>query len=130
MAATYNDTELNYLADQEAARITHLSMHTADPGKTGANEATGGGYVRQPVTFNAAGTAGPLGVSLQPATVGKAWSSEATFDLAANTYTHAGGWTAATAGAFRGGNILTANQVLSLDGQVKCSVCVGPVLGG
>jgi hypothetical protein len=31
-----------------------LSLHTADPGTTGANEVTGGSYVRQAITWNAA----------------------------------------------------------------------------
>lgn len=131
MAATYTDAELNYLADQEAARITHLSAHTASPGTTGANEATGGtpAYARKSVTFNAAGTAGPLGSTLQPATVGKAWSSEVTFDLPSGTYTHAGGWSASTAGTFRGGNAFATGQVLSSQGQLKVSIAVGPVAG-
>jgi hypothetical protein len=62
--------ELNYIADQAAARITHLSLHTASPSTTGANEATGGSpaYARKSVTFNAAGAIGPLGGTLQPAT--------------------------------------------------------------
>ena len=35
----------------------HVSLHTADPGDTGANEISGGGYARQgPVTFANAGT--------------------------------------------------------------------------
>ena len=40
MAATWTDAELNAMADAEAARITHLSLHTGNPGTTGANEAT------------------------------------------------------------------------------------------
>lgn len=131
MAATLTDVEKNYLADQEAARIAALSLHTADPGTTGASEATGGSpaYARKTVTFNAAGAAGPLGATLQPATVGKAWSSEVTFDLAAGTYTHMGAWSATTAGTYRGGNALSASQTLTAQGQVKVSIAVGPVAG-
>lgn len=32
----------------------YASLHTADPGATGANELTGGSYERQPITFGAA----------------------------------------------------------------------------
>lgn len=131
MAATYTDADRNAMADAEAARITHLSMHTGNPGTTGANEASGGSpaYARKPVTFNAAGSAGPLGSSTQPATVGVAWSNEVTFDLNTGNYTHAGGWSALTGGSFRVGNALGAAQNLSAQGTVKVSVSVGPVTG-
>jgi hypothetical protein len=131
MAATYTDAERNFIADQEAGRISHLSAHTGNPGTTGANEATGGSpaYARKAVTFNPAGSNGPLGGTLQPGTVGIAWSSEVTFDLAANTYTHAGGWSAATGGTFRGGNAMAGSQVLAAQGQLKVSIGVGQVSG-
>lgn len=129
MAATYTDAERNYLADQEAARISYMSLHTGDPSTTGANEATGGSYARKVVTFNAAGTAGPLGSTLQPATVGKAWSTEVTFDAQAGTYTHFGTSTASTGGTFRGGNVLSTSQTLGAAGQIKVSIAVGPVTG-
>jgi len=32
----------------------YVSLHTGDPGSTGANEATGSGYSRVAITFNAA----------------------------------------------------------------------------
>lgn len=32
----------------------YLSLHTADPGTTGANEVSGGSYARQAITWNAA----------------------------------------------------------------------------
>lgn len=67
---------------------TYLSMHTADPGTTGANEATGGGYVRKATGWVAG------------ATDGVATGSQVTFDLAAGTYTHVGFQSAATAGTF------------------------------
>jgi hypothetical protein len=129
MPNTWTDAEKNAIADAEAARITHISLHTADPGTTGASEATGGSYARQAVTFNAAGAVGPLGGTLQPATVGKAWSTEVTFSVNAATYSHMGGWNALTTGTFRGGNALAASQVLGSAGQVKVSVAVGPVTG-
>ena len=131
MATLIPDAERNYLADQEAARITHLSLHTATPGTTGASEATGGSpaYARKAVTFNAAGAAGPLGSGLQPATVGVAWSSEVTFDVAAGTYTHWGAWSASTSGTYRLGNTLSASQSPSGQAQIKHSIGVGSVSG-
>lgn len=131
MAATWTDAELNAMADAEAARVSYASLHTANPGTTGASEATGGSpaYARKAVTFNAAGAAGPLGSGSQPATVGVAWSDEVTFDVPAGTYSHGGGWSAATAGTFRGGNALGASQTLESQGQVKVSLKVGPFTG-
>ena len=131
MAASYTDAERNLLADTEAARIAYLSLHTGATSTTGANEATGGSpaYARKAVTFNSSGATGPLGGTLQPATVGVAWSDEVTFDAAAGTYTHAGGWSAVTAGTFRGGNALASSQTLGSQGQIKVSIGVGQVSG-
>jgi hypothetical protein len=36
----------NARADATAALITHISLHSADPGATGTDEVTGGGYAR------------------------------------------------------------------------------------
>jgi len=73
----------------------YLSLHTADPGLTGANEVgtgTDADYVRKPVTFAAA------------ASRSKAIDSAATWtaNAAATTYvvTHVGVWDALTAGNF------------------------------
>ena len=131
MATLIPDAERNYLADQAAARISHLSLHTAPPALTGANEATGGApaYARKPVTFNAAGAVGPLGATLQPATVGVAWSTEVTFDVPAGTFTHWGAWSALTAGTYRQGNTLSATQTPTGQAQIKHSIGVGPVSG-
>ncbi|GAB3889548.1 phage tail fiber protein [Terrabacter terrigena] len=131
MATLIPDAERNYLADQEAARITHLSLHEGSPGVTGANEAAGGSpaYARKAVTFNAAGAVGPLGASAQPATVGVAWSSEVTFDVDAATYSHWGAWSAASAGTFRQGNVLSSSQSPTGQAQIKLSIGVGPFAG-
>lgn len=34
--------------------LSHVSLHTADPGTTGASEAAGGGYAAQAASWNAA----------------------------------------------------------------------------
>lgn len=44
----------NARADATAGLVTHLSLHSADPGTTGANEVTGGGYARLVPTYTAA----------------------------------------------------------------------------
>jgi hypothetical protein len=65
----------------------YVSLHTADPGETGANELTGGGYSRKPVTFNA-----PSGGSMTN-------SADIDFpNMPAATITHVALWDAASAG--------------------------------
>lgn len=44
----------NAAVNAVTALIGFLSLHTADPGTTGANEVTGSGYARQAITFGAA----------------------------------------------------------------------------
>lgn len=131
MATLMADLDRNALADFEAARITHLSLHTATPGVTGAAEATGGApaYARKAVTFTAGGAVGALGAGLQPATVGVAWSDQLTFDVDAGTYTHWGSWDSAAAGVYRIGNILAVEQTPATQGQILLSVGVGPFAG-
>ena len=42
-------TEVQVVAVAESAKLLFLSLHTATPGATGANEATGGAeHMRQP----------------------------------------------------------------------------------
>lgn len=67
----------------------YVSVHTADPGTTGTNEASGGApaYKRVATTWSA------------PAN-GQITGSQVTVDLPAGTYTHAGLWSAATGGTF------------------------------
>jgi hypothetical protein len=120
--------ERNAMTDAEIARLVYASVHTTDPGSTGAAEATGGtpAYARKLLVWNASGAQGPLGATLQPATIGTAWSTELTFDLAGATYAYYGAWSAVTAGTFRGGNQLLVSgspvpQVLSSQGQLKTS---------
>lgn len=105
------DNERNAIATAEAARLLFASLHTANPGTTGANEVTGGSpaYARKSLSFAAASG-------------GTATASEVTFDVPAGTYTHFGVWDAATAGTFRGGNPLSASQVVSSQGQIKLTV--------
>lgn len=85
--------EQNAITDLATARWTHLSLHTADPGSTGANEASGGTYARVALSWGAA-------------SAGDADAAEATVDVPAGAYTHYGIWSASTGGTFRGGDNL------------------------
>jgi hypothetical protein len=77
------------------AAMTHISLHTAYPGDSGASETSGGSpaYARQPVTWGAvAGSPPQFDVS-----------AALTFDVAAGiNIKWVGGFTALTAGTFKG----------------------------
>ena len=92
-----NDTAKNAMLDELASLIGFMSMHTADPGATGTNEATGGSpaYARKAVTW-AAAASGSVAASNQPA-----------FDVPAGTYTHCGLWSLVTGGTFYGSGDIT-----------------------
>ena len=67
--------------DAMAAEVVSVSMHTADPGSTGANEVTGGAYARQTPSWG----------SSSDGTV--ATDADMTFEIpAGNTVTHVGMW--------------------------------------
>lgn len=98
------EAEINAGVDFHSARITHLSLHTADPGTTGTSEVTGGGYARKAVTWGAA--AG-----------GVAEETAVSFDVPANiTVTHVGGWSAVSGGTFRGAATLEEPIVVPVGG--------------
>lgn len=123
---TYSPDELNAQADDVASRVQFVSVHTADPGATGAAEAAGDDYVRISPTFTGAGVEGVLGAALQPATDGISWSGQLTFDLPAGTFTHLGYSDEVTSGSFRGGEGLPAPITLAGPDQLKIGVGVGP----
>ena len=80
----------------------HVSLHTADPGNTGASECTGGSYARQSATF---GTIS-----------GKAVSNSGALEftgMPACTVTHVGIWSLASGGAFWWGGAATASKTLT-----------------
>ncbi|WP_017599194.1 phage tail fiber protein [Nocardiopsis lucentensis] len=71
---------LNGLLDGAGVdQATHMSLHTSDPGATGANEATGGSYARKAITWGAASG-------------GVATASPLVFDVESATITHVGLW--------------------------------------
>lgn len=89
-----NDTAKNAMLDHLATLITHIGLHSADPGTTGTSELTGGtpAYARKAITW-AAAAAGVL-------------SKDATalvFDVeGGDTVAFVGFWGALTVGTFYG----------------------------
>lgn len=109
MAFTNASKEAGALAVTGAG--SWISLHTADPGTTGASEATGGtpAYARKQTTW----TGG--------AADGSVTGSAVAIDVPAGTYTHIGVWSAATSGTFVGGAALSASTG-ALPGQTVVTV--------
>ncbi|WP_068059426.1 phage tail fiber protein [Nocardia xishanensis] len=84
----------------------YVSLHTADPSTTGANEATGGGYARVQGTWSS-GSGGALSMA------------ELTFTAPAGTYTHVGLWSASSSGTFYDKAALSPNITLGSAGTIK-----------
>jgi hypothetical protein len=102
----------NAAVDAIVALGNWISLHTADPGTTGASEASGGTYARQQSTHGASAS-------------GVATGTEVTFaGLIAAAYTHFGYWSAVTAGIFRHGNVLTPSMTLGGTGTLKVTPSV------
>lgn len=85
--------------------ITHISLHTGDPGTTGADEVTGGSYARVAVTLGAASSGT------------KSNTNALAFNVpAGTTITHVGAWDASSSGTFRAGGALSASQEFATGG--------------
>lgn len=78
----------NVAVNGYAAAATHVSLHTADPGTTGANEVSGGGYTRAPITW----VPGP--------TDGQVTGTASVTTAAGVSITHVGLWSASSGGTF------------------------------
>lgn len=98
-----NDTALNAMADHLGTLITHISLHTADPGAGGANEDA----TRQSASWTAA-SAGDISLS------GPVAFTDGTADGAC---THVGLWDAPSGGTFYGGFALTGDQAFNAVGE-------------
>jgi hypothetical protein len=102
----------NAAKEAAALAVTALgnwtSLHTADPGTTGASEATGGSpaYARKQTTWTGGASDGSVP------------GSQVTFDAPAGTYTHVGFWSASTAGTFVHSYALSSSVTLGAQGQV------------
>jgi hypothetical protein len=95
----------NTMLDALGTVAVFASLHTADPGTTGASEATGGApaYARKAITWSAAsGT--------------KVSSNVPLFDVPAGTYAFFGLWSAASAGTYYDGGALSASEVFAGQG--------------
>lgn len=107
--AGINVLDANALVSAEARNTAYtgpstlyVSLHTADPGATGASEVSGGSYARQAVTFAApsggtASNSGVLNFTGMPAV----------------TVTHISLWDASTAGTFHQSGALTSSVVVA-----------------
>ncbi len=84
----------------------YVSLHTADPGSTGASEASGGSYARVQGTW----TSGTGGALTMP---------ELTFNAPGATFTYVGLWSASSGGTFYDKAALSPNITLSSAGTVK-----------
>lgn len=97
-----------------------VSLHTGDPGDTGANEVTGGNYARIQVanagwTKTTAGTASATNNAdiTFPATGTVTWSATAP------PVSHVGIWSASTAGNFLYGGALSATKAVAVGDVFK-----------
>jgi hypothetical protein len=77
----------------------YLSCHSADPGTTGANELSAGGYARQAIVFGTAASAGA-----KSSTTAQTVPNAGTVPV-----THTGIWTLVSAGVYICGQALTAS---------------------
>ncbi len=106
LGTTYGNNLLKLIFKQTnwtAPTTVNLSLHTASPGTTGANEVADANYVRQNIT-SSMGT---------PASKSVSNTSAVTFPLAASGYTvtHWGLWD--QAGTFIDGGAFTSSVALS-----------------
>lgn len=100
-----HDSLLNIGADAMAANATHLSLASADPGSTGANQTTAG---RLAAGWGAATNGGDISISGPKAFTGGASNG---------AVTHVCLWTAATGGSFRGAFPVTGDASFNSAGE-------------
>ncbi len=100
-------TARNALADAIAAGATWISVHTADPGTTGASEVVGAPYARKQTVWGAASGGDRLG-------------SQVLVDVpAGGPYTHFGAWSSVSGGTFWSGNTLTPAETFAGAGILR-----------
>jgi len=98
--------EKAFLGQDFSIAARWCSLHTADPGKTGASEAAGGPYVRR-----SADAYTPVDDSGSSKRVRGA--IVLSFQVPAGTYTHIGLWDAQSGGNFLGGGALSSPATVS-----------------
>ena len=99
-----NDTILNIGAAAMQAAMTHLAIHTAQPNASGSNESSAG---RQAITWVTAANGDMVATVDLPFTGGAAGGAA----------THAGFWSASSAGTFYGWYALTGDQTFNAAGE-------------
>lgn len=110
MAGLSTNGEVVALNALLAARF--ISLHTADPGNTGASEVAGGGYVRQSAAFTNSGgnpTLARNNALIQFPVATAAWG----------TITHFGVWSAAAGGTFYGSGAVGTPKAVAIDDIVR-----------
>lgn len=105
---------LDVMSDAMANDLDAISVHNGDPGGTGANEITGGGYVRQVPAWTAAGGDGTADLTTTLAFSGPA----------SQAVTHFGCWSGAT---FRGGFALSGDLAFNASGELNLTEITIPV---
>lgn len=108
--AIATNTEKQNLATQYGNNAAYASLHTADPGTTGASEVSGGSpaYARKAITW----TAGTTGTA----------TGTVTFDVPTGvTVTYCGLWTASSGGSFLDKATVTS-QTFSAQGTYQLSL--------
>jgi hypothetical protein len=103
MSVSYRNKILDAIGNNTALQVAtaYISLHTADPGATGASEVAGGSYARQAASFGAAAAGSMATDALAEFT-----------DMPACTVTHAGLWDA-LAGNWIVGGALTASKTVN-----------------
>lgn len=103
------DAEVNAVIDFETARLDKVSIHSADPGGTGANEIVGSPYARQDLTW--------------PAATGKsATATQVAVPVpAGGPYPYYGVWDA-DGTTFRGSGELSSSETFADDGVLKVTL--------
>lgn len=86
-------------ADGIKALGNYISLHTSAGGTTGANEASGGSYARQPSTLTSGSTGSVTGTAV-------------TVPCAAATYAEGGCFSAVSSGNFVGSNAFSGGSVI------------------
>jgi len=102
---------LNAAVDAIVALTGFASIHTADPGGTGASEVSGGGYARQAVTWTAASNGS------------RSANATLAFSAAASTAANfVGLWSAVTGGTWYGGEALAGDNAFNAAGDYNVTV--------
>jgi hypothetical protein len=91
--------------------VAYMSLHTADPGLTGASEVVGGSYARKALTMSAASA----GATANTAIVEFA-------GMPAVTVTHVGVWSLVSGGNFLYGKNATANKTYGAGDKAEVAI--------